>query len=57
VLRSDGTYVRTPFPGNRIPADHINAIAAKLAKFYPAPNVVTGPDNIHNYAALHPQVQ
>jgi hypothetical protein len=57
ALRSDGTYARTPFTGNRIPADRINPIATKLASFYPAPNVITGPDNIHNYAALHPQVQ
>jgi len=30
----DGTYVRSPFPGNRIPASQINPIAAKAAALY-----------------------
>jgi hypothetical protein len=55
--QSDGSYLRMPFAGNRIPSSRINPIAAKLAAFYPAPNVITGPDNVHNYSALHPQVQ
>src|SRR5580704_19193212 len=28
--QADGTYTRTPFPGNRIPSEQINPIAAKL---------------------------
>src|SRR5713226_10519444 len=35
----DGTYVRTPFAGNSIPASQINPIAAKLSTYYPQPNV------------------
>lgn len=31
----DGSYLRTPFPGNRIPSNQVNPIAAKLATFYP----------------------
>jgi hypothetical protein len=37
---------RTAFPGNIIPADRINAIAANINKFYPLPN---GPGNSSNY--------
>ena len=37
---------RTPFPGNIIPADRINAIAQKINAFYPLPN---GPGTSSNY--------
>ena len=37
-LQSDGTYTRTPFENNRIPGSRINAIAAKVATFYPLAN-------------------
>ena len=30
--------VRQPFPGNIIPADRINPIAAKVLGYYPLPN-------------------
>jgi hypothetical protein len=54
--QSDGSYVRTPFPGNRIPSDRINPIAAKLASYYPQPNRSgTGPANLNNYSVLEPQ--
>jgi hypothetical protein len=32
-----GQYIRTPFPGNRIPADRIDPVAAKIQEYYPAP--------------------
>ena len=32
-------YTRTPFPGDIIPTSSFNAVGAKLATFYPAPNV------------------
>jgi hypothetical protein len=32
-------YTRTPFPGNIIPPDRIDPVAANLVKFYPDPNV------------------
>ena len=34
----NGTYSRSVFPGNIIPADRINPVAANLAKYWPAPN-------------------
>jgi hypothetical protein len=34
-------YVRTQFPGNVIPSDRINAVGAKIANTYPAPNITT----------------
>jgi hypothetical protein len=50
------TYVRTPFAGNVIPGARINAIAAKAASFYPAPNLTgDGPQHLNNYAKLLPQ--
>ena len=39
----NGTYVRTPFPGNIIPASRLNAQALKLAQtIIPAPNLAPG---------------
>ena len=57
TLGSDGkTYVRTPFAGNIIPGNRINLIAAKVASFYPAPNLVgDGPAHLNNYAKMLPQ--
>jgi hypothetical protein len=44
------TYVRTPFPGNKIPASRINAIAANLLAMDPAPNYVyNSVTNANNY--------
>jgi hypothetical protein len=37
---------RQPFPGNAIPPDRLNAIAARINAFYPLPN---GPGNSDNY--------
>lgn len=33
------SYVRTPFPGNRIPSARINAVAAKIMGYIPDPNI------------------
>jgi hypothetical protein len=33
-----GVWTRDPFPGNRIPADRINATARAMMKYYPDPN-------------------
>jgi hypothetical protein len=47
-----GGYVRTPFPGNRIPADRIDPVAVRLLSFYPKPDTPgTGPARINNYTA------
>ena len=57
TLGPDGkTYVRTPFAGNVIPTNRINPIAAKVASFYPAPNLAgDGPAHLNNYAKMLPQ--
>jgi hypothetical protein len=57
-LQPDGSYMRTAFPGNRIPATQINNIAAKLASYYPQPNGPgVGPAILRNYSVLKPQTQ
>jgi hypothetical protein len=38
VFNSNGSYSRTAFPGNIIPASRINPIGAKLASYFPLPN-------------------
>jgi hypothetical protein len=35
---ADGTYVRTPFPNNQIPANRFDQVAAKIQPYYPNPN-------------------
>jgi hypothetical protein len=45
----DGSRQRSPFPGNIIPANRFDAVAAKTVPFYPLPNIagtaVTGQNN------------
>ncbi|MBI3694196.1 MAG: carboxypeptidase regulatory-like domain-containing protein, partial [Acidobacteria bacterium] len=38
------TFVRNPFPDNRIPANRLDPVALNLMKFYPLPN--RPPDNV-----------
>jgi hypothetical protein len=38
---STGRWIRSPFPGNRIPADRINPASAKILALFPAPNTVS----------------
>ncbi len=38
---SGNDWLRSPFPGNRIPANRINPIAAKIAGYFPMPNTTT----------------
>jgi hypothetical protein len=44
-----GTYIRSQFPGNRIPASQIDPVAAKIESYYPSPtsagNAYTGLNN------------
>ena len=37
----NGVWTRDPFPGNRIPADRINATAKAIMTYYPDPNDTT----------------
>jgi hypothetical protein len=45
-----GAYIRTPFPGNVIPANRINVIGKNIAAYYPLPNTPgTGLSGTNNY--------
>jgi len=39
----DGSYLRTAFPGNIIPASRINKVAASIAPLYPLPTLTGAP--------------
>src|ERR1019366_5640894 len=56
ILGPDGkTYQRMPFSGNVIPTSRINPVAAKVASYYPAPNLPgVGPAQRNNYEKLLP---
>jgi len=41
VKNADGTVTATPFAGNRIPANRIDATSKQLLEFYPAANLPT----------------
>ena len=38
---ASGKWIRQPFPGNMIPTDRINPVAAKILALYPLPNTVS----------------
>ncbi len=43
---ADGkTTIRNQFPGNVIPANRIDPVAAQIVKFYPEPNWTAGANN------------
>jgi hypothetical protein len=47
--------LRTAFPSNRIPSGRINPVAAKIAGFYPKPNLPgEGAARINNYSNVSP---
>ena len=46
----------TPFPGNLIPANRLDPVGAKLAAFYPAPNVAGAASGKANFVANDPVV-
>jgi hypothetical protein len=48
TLSANGSYVRTPFPGNAIPASMIDPVAKAIARYYPAPNL-TGSNNYSTF--------
>jgi hypothetical protein len=50
------TYTRTPFANNVIPASLINPVAANVAKYLPAANLVgDGLSHTNNYALVRPE--
>lgn len=45
-----GVFLRDPFPGNRIPADRIDAVAARVRRFWPVPTSAgDGPAQVNNW--------
>jgi hypothetical protein len=46
TLTGTNTYTRTPFPGDIIPSNRFNAVGAKIAGYYPAPNVAGQTNNL-----------
>ncbi|MGI8992500.1 MAG: TonB-dependent receptor domain-containing protein [Bryobacteraceae bacterium] len=48
AVLSDGTRQRTVFPGNIIPANRFDPVAAKVVGFYPPPNLPGSPITAQN---------
>src|SRR5581483_4760885 len=44
-------YVRSPFPGNMIPANRIDTVGKNAAAYFPLPNRPSGPAGTNNYFA------
>ncbi len=49
VVRDPTTSARNPFPGNIIPISVQDPIGAKVAAFYPAPNLANRPSGNSNF--------
>lgn len=48
---SPGNFIRDPFPGNTLPANRLNRVAANLIQYYPQPNVQGAAfTNVANYS-------
>src|SRR5437867_3387662 len=47
--------LRTPFPGNVIPANRINPIAAAVLKFFPPPNQAADNEGRNNFVYTNPR--
>jgi hypothetical protein len=45
----NGRFMRDPFPGNIIPANRINPIAAAIAGHFPQPNAPGAVDGVNNF--------
>src|SRR5579875_617063 len=53
-----GTYVRTQFPGNRIPASALNPVAANIEAYYPSPTSVGDPyTGLNNFIFTGPAIR
>ena len=48
-------YLRTPFPGNRIPTARLDATAQQALRLYPNPNSDAGPFFRNNYFVFTPE--
>lgn len=54
AVRDPAAAGRTPFPGNVIPASRLDPAGAKLASYYPAPNVPGRPSGSANFLRNQP---
>ena len=54
VQLANGSYSRTPFPGNIIPASDISAVSASILKLAPTPDP-TLPGDFHNILGINSQ--
>jgi len=52
----DGTFRRSPLPGNIIPPSRLDPMAQKLIGYYPLPNVVGTPDGLNNFSSSPPSL-
>jgi hypothetical protein len=47
----NGTFSRSPLPGNIIPMSRLDPIGQKLINYYPLPNVAGTPDGLNNFSS------
>jgi hypothetical protein len=58
TTRREGTaFIRSPFPGNQIPANRIDPVAARLSALWPNPNAVGVNNFLSNAAAIDAEKQ
>ena len=50
-LQPDGSYLRQPFQGNKIPSNLISKVAAAAIQYYPMPNTGPAGTQFNNYTA------
>jgi hypothetical protein len=55
VSTSNLQYLRSPFPGNIIPADRLDPVVQQALSYYPPPNTDVGPFFRNNYFVNAPQ--
>jgi len=52
---SGATFIRSPFAGNRIPANQINPVGSKIVSYYPSPTQQgDGPARLNNFFLATP---
>jgi hypothetical protein len=54
---SGNTYLRTPFPGNKIPQNRIDPVAVKLMQYIPMPNFPADSAGFNNYNPTGPGIE
>ena len=51
VRNANGTYTRSPFPGNRLPANRIDPVAKNMLAYLPLPNAIGNGFGQNNFTA------